>query len=289
MTNEKESRANFRKEKNTLWSTFYSEERDFYTWLTVHAEVLLDIKASSPMYDALGDVAEFGYSIKLTMNNQRSYTPPRFIRKVVTLETSELFCECKSRYENLLKLYNKAIEFSGEKKTRLPQRFPMFYRNVTQLNYSQDDAFSAKVLPQKGIFTLYYGSIDRELAANINRIFGECGFDTLETNFDLSGLSMTITARIDELRQYLNCDKADNVHFRRHTGSQYTCRITHGTDEVRTDRSKFGFIIVHSERRPSFFATPPRKKRNDTLEQKATEAFLPIDLGYRVFISKNEK
>lgn len=284
---QKSDAVTIRKQRSKLWSAFYEDEKQFYAWLCKNAITLLDINASSDMYDVEGQPVPFGYSMQIMKVGIR-YRPPRFIRKIITFRALELFDECKERHNVLTELYDKAVSFMNEdsKKPRYPNRFPVFYERVAQINHSQDDAYSARILPDEGQFTLYSGSVDAELNEDVHSAFKAHGFNSVETTYDKFGELMTIRVAIDELRQYLECSDDSRVHVRHFTGSQYTCRISFDSGESKAVRSKFGLIVVHPDDCPSIYATPPRKKRADKLELTARQVEMPVDLGFRVFVTE---
>ena len=285
---QKSDTVTMRGKRNELWGAFYEYEKRFYSWLSKSALILLDIKASSDMYDVEGQPASFGYSVQIVKVGVR-YRPPRFIRKVITFKSLELFEECKEKHNVLTELYDKAVTFMNEdsKKTRYPNRFPVFHERVAQINHSRDDAYSARILPDEGQLTLYSGNVDEEWNTDVHSAFKAHGFGSVETTYDKFGELMTIRVDIDELRQYLECSDDSRVHVRHFTGSQYTCRISFDDDTPKPVRSKFGLIVVHPDSFPSIFATPPRKKRADKLELSARKVEMPIDLGFSVFVTES--
>lgn len=280
----KETRADERKTRRKLWSDFYEKEKAFFEWLNEKAVILKDIGSSTPMYSLTGEPANFGYD-RYTLNTGQTTTrPPRFIRKIICFRDDFDLITCKSKHEDVEEAFVNAASFMSEKEVRHPQRFPIFLENVEQINYSTDDAYSSRLIPPTGQFTLYSGPVDNELRALIVAKFKASGIKSLSIETDRFDLTMLVKIDIEELRSFFDCSESTIIHSRKHTGTQYTCRISFLDANQKPMRCKFGLIVLNSDTEEIYRSTP-RKKRNDTLEEKAVEVFLPVDLGVRFFLS----
>lgn len=271
------------KEKRALWTAFYDQEKSFLHWLNRHALVLLDIKASSPMFDITGIPVEFGYD-QLSSGGKALSKPPRFIRKVISFEKKADFDECIKQHDKVRSRYIAAASFMNDKPLSFPQRFPMFYLNsVTQINYTTDDAFNAKILPSEGRIVVYTGNYNVEYRHEILDAFKNAGIGSIAVDVDQWHLSMEASVDALELRKHFGCSPETVIHRRRPTGTQYTCRITH---EGVPTRAKFGLIVIPPNSRDClFFRSPPRKKRLDALDIRGEEISLPIKFNYRLFMT----
>ncbi|NOI32278.1 hypothetical protein [Vibrio coralliilyticus] len=280
----KDTKADERKARRKLWSDFYEQEKAFFEWLNEKAVILKDIGTSTPMFSITGEPAKFGYEHYTLNSGQTATRPPRFIRKIICLRDNSDLNACKSKYEVVKEAFVNAASYMTEKEVRYPQRFPMFLEQVEQINYSTDDAYSSRLVPPTGKFTLYSGSLDKELRSLIVSEFKASGFKSLTVETDNFGLTMLVSIDIDELRSFFGCSESTIIRSRRHTGTQYTCRVSFLDANQKSIRCKFGLLILDSNTNEIYRSTP-RKKRNDTLEEKATEVFLPVDLGMKFFLS----
>ncbi|WP_187379817.1 hypothetical protein, partial [Vibrio cholerae] len=228
---------------------------------------------------------EFGYDL-LSNGSKALSKPPRFIRKVISFEKKTDFDECRKQHDKVRSRYIAAASFMNDKPLSFPQRFPMFYLNrVTQINYTTDDAFNAKILPCNGRIAIYTGNYNVEYRHEILDTFKNAGITSITVDVDQWHLSMEASVDALELRKYFSCSPESVIHQRRPTGTQYTCRITH--DGVPA-RAKFGLIVIPpSSRDCLFFRSSPRKKRSDALGVRGKEVFLPMKFNYRLFITNN--
>lgn len=272
--------------KKKLWNEFYALEESFLAWLNNHAIVILDINASSPMFTKEGESAAFGYDYFTNASGKRLSRPPRYVRKCITFSSMELFEECQEKASLIEEKYREAAIFlkKDKSKLRFPQRFPLFFSNVEQINHSSDNAFSSKLISLRERFVLFSGLIDQDMAADIVSAFKKAGFSSLHVDYE--PLTMEITVDGIELYRYFDCSEGSVLRCRRHTGTQYTVRILFG-DAQRAVRSKFGLIVIDPESTPSFYKSPPRKKRSDTIELSSREVFLPYPFANRFFVTNN--
>lgn len=281
--------ASDRKERRERWTAFFDAEKVFFNWLNDHAFIMLDTKASSPMHDVTGNEANFGYEQYLSSSGKVMTRPPRFIRKVISFKNDRLFEECQDRIKKIESLFIDAVTFMNDKKVSIPQRFPLFYSNVIQINHTTDSAFSAKLLPEDGRFTVYSGVYNAELQNDIIQSFKSVGFPSLSIETDKYHFSMKASVDIRDLRIYFNCSDTTQIHCRKPSGTQYTCRISFNDPSKKAVRSKLGLIVLPSDSHScAFFKSTPRKRRSDTLDQIGAEVFLPMYLGYRLFLTESE-
>ncbi len=286
MSEEKILTREEKKVRRDLWKTFYEKEREFLGWLNGKAKVLLDIKASSPMFDDLGEAANFGYERYTLPSGRMNTRPPRFIRKIIEFSDESDLVKCKEIFSDVRLAFNAASTFMNEKEVTYPHRFPMFFDDVSQINYTFDEAFSAHLLKNEGRFVLYSGFFDKELLTNIKATMTKAGFESLLLEVGSSGLSMTASIDITELREHWHCCEDTAIHMRKHTGTQYTCRVNFNDTESMPQRCKFGLIVLGlNSKSCSIHRALPRKKRRDNLESIGTEVYLPLDLGVRFFLT----
>ncbi|EKA5635849.1 hypothetical protein OKZ62_001753 [Vibrio navarrensis] len=262
--------------KASMWSAFYQKEQSLYDWLNVNAIVVLDINASSTMYDRNMVKQNFGYELRDSVDNFMHFAPPQYIRKCITFSDLTSYNAFQASMHDLRDEYRTLTNMAPEDKV-WPSRFPVFIDNAIQLTYSSDSAFSAKVLPESGDFVVIRG-LDDQFAQDAVARLHEHGIDAfLEQRFETFSVKVDIGA----LRAYWNCRPEQRIHARRPSGVQYTARI-------RTDKgtisSKLGFFVFKPDGVPTFYRSVPRKKRSDTIQDTAREVFLPVSCNFQFFI-----
>ena len=179
--------------------------------------------------------------------------PPRFVRCCVRLPNPKAVETFHNLNADVIGNYTRALEASGQKKSRLPDRFPVFFdQEVQRVNVSVDKAFSSvRVRGQEwslGLVAEQDPAIIEALENNKIRSYysfiGENLYELLIKTADLFEFA-----------------GGEHIQYREKTGSQYKVRVTTANDQVI--KTRYSMLVFTNE--CPVYEQIPRKTRNDKL------------------------
>ena len=270
-----------RNEVKEAWIAFYNEEQLMLDWFKEHAVILHDF-----------DHQPFGYEEVTTIHGVALQRPPKFIRKVVSLndrhrQEALSWLECvQGRYRDAIEAHRQLNGLPVDDVINYPERFPVFLEpSIEQINYSIIPAIQSVRVPRMGDVILVKEFLSNQtidvaalMTSRLSKLKPTFPSARLET--DAKQLTIQLLIDADEFHAYAQTERIQRRH---QTGDSYRARFYH-TDGTVVHGS-LGFLVTHSDQSINVFASLPRKKRTDTIPESAVIK-MPIDLPHK-YIKKD--
>ncbi|EMV9943727.1 hypothetical protein WKK88_004201 [Salmonella enterica] len=197
--------------------------------------------------------------------------PPRFVHWIGHLQGDDT--EIKNRAGLVRNDYVRAV---GQKNfTKFPSRFPVFYRNVEQINVTQHRAFSSVRVEGEFVTIKTYADVT-DIPPDLEKI-SAAGFSPEVLD---EVLFKSLVIRTDELYEFSG---ADRIQARRQTGVQYRATVRH-CGESRGVRAMLGLMVIDQESDPVVVFPVPEAPRPHSLAAAGREIVLPVETPYQFFI-----
>lgn len=242
------------------WRMFYLSEQKLFSQLNEQCKCL---------YSSGED--ELKYSAFENQHGTVLNKPPRFVHWIGHLQGDAT--EIKDRAGLVRNNYVRAV---GQKNfTKFPSRFPVFYRNVEQINVTQHRAFSSVRVEGEFVIVKTFTDV-KDIPPDLEKLRA-AGF-TPEVLDDVLFKSLVI--RTDEFYEMAG---ADRIQARRQTGIQYRATVRH-VGESRGVRAMLGLMVIDQDSDPVVVFPVPEAPRPHSLAVAGREVLLPVETPYQFFI-----
>lgn len=242
------------------WRMFYLSEQKLFNQLNEQCKCLYSSGEDELKY------SEFKNQHGTVLNK-----PPRFVHWIGQLQGDAT--ELKDRAALVRHDYSRAV---GEKNfTKFPSRFPVFYRNVEQINVTQHRAFSSVRVEGEQVAVKTYTDV-KDIPPDMEKLRA-AGF-TPEVLDDVLFKSLVI--RTDELYELAGSNR---IQARRQTGVQYRATVRH-CGESRGVRVMLGLMVIDQDSDPVVVFPVPEAPRPHSLAAAGREILMPVETPYQFFI-----
>lgn len=242
------------------WRMFYLSEQKLFSELNEQCKCLYSSSDDELKY------SEFENQHGTVLNK-----PPRFVHWIGHLQGDDT--EIKNRAGLVRNDYVLAV---GQKNfTKFPSRFPVFYRNVEQINVTQHRAFSSVRVEGEFVTIKTYADVT-DIPPDLEKI-SAAGFSPEVLD---EVLFKSLVIRTDELYEFAG---ADRIQARRQTGVQYRATVRH-CGESRGVRAMLGLMVIDQESDPVVVFPVPEAPRPHSLAAAGREIVLPVETPYQFFI-----
>lgn len=241
------------------WRMFYLSEQKLFTQLNEQCKCLYSSGDDELKY------GEFENRHGTVLNK-----PPRFVHWIGHLQGDAT--EIKDRAGLVRNDYVRAV---GQKNfTKFPSRFPVFYRNVEQINVTQHRAFSSVRVEGEYVAVKTYADVN-DIPPDLEKL-RTAGF-TPEVLDDVLFKSLVIP--VAELYELAG---ADRIQARRQTGVQYRATVRHA-GESRGVRVMLGLMVIDQDSDPMVVFPVPEAPRPHSLVASGREIVLPLETPFQFF------
>jgi len=213
---------------------------------------------------------ELKYSEFRNQNGTILNRPPRFVHWIGHLQGDDT--EIKSRAALVRNDYVRAVGQKDFKK--FPARFPVFYRNVEQINVTQHRAFSSVRVEGEFVAVKTFTDV-KDIPPDLEKLRA-AGF-TPEVLDEVLFKSLVIP--VAELYELAG---ADRIQARRQTGLQYRATVRH-CGESRGVRAMLGLMVIDQDSDPVVVFPVPEAPRPHSLAASGREIVLPIETNFQFY------
>lgn len=247
-------------DQKARWRLFYLQEQALFNFLNEHATCL---------YTAGEE--RLGYRYYTTDTGGTLEKAPRFLHWIGRLTVPE--GEFLERVKVLQMYY---ISAAGKTFRRLPVRFPVFYRNVEQINISQHTAWSSRRVDGETVTLGTYATAE-DAQPDMARL-AAAGFRPQLVN-DVLFLALVVSTA--EFCAYAG---SQDIRARKLTGTQYRAVVRH-TGQSAGVRCKLGLMVLDQASGAMVVQAPKQAPRPHSLVATGSEIQLPdgIDTGFRFY------